>query len=550
MNIRYSILPYVVAIALSATGVAFGQPKSATGKAIMIAAHPDAAKAGLDIWHKGGNVVDVAVATAYSLGVVEPHGSGIGGEGMMLIYEAATGKATVIDFKGISPTGANYRTLDLSNAGAWARSGKAAAIPGVVAGLELARERFGRLDRASLLQPAIDYALKGFVVDSTLALNLAAYQRILSRDSSAARTFYRGGAPVRRGEVVRNPEYGQTLQLIQREGASAFYRGTIAEMIVRDAGRSGGFITREDLQAYQPLVREAVRGEYRGYQVITTPPPCGGIFLIEGLNILKHFDLRTCRAESGYDAHLLAEVFKLIYRDERTFNGDPAFATVPVDSLISEAFALWRLGQISLDKARPSSKLRSAPVTQPNTTHLSVMDSKGNAVALTVTLSSLFGTAHTVAGAGFLLNNELQNFDTIAAHPNGLAPHKRVVTSLVPTVLRKEGKAVLVMGTPGGDLIISTILQVLVNSIDHGEDLRGAVDAPRLFSIHSQDEVEMEGRFDPETEMLLRRLGHIVKVDPPYRSYYGAVQAISRDLRTGILTGVSDPRRSGAAVGE
>jgi gamma-glutamyltranspeptidase/glutathione hydrolase len=530
--------------------VAPGQPKMATGRSIMIAAHPQAAQAGLEVWKKGGNVVDVAVATAYCLGVVEPHGSGIGGEGMMLIYDAATDKATVIDFKATSPARASYTTLEFANVGSWARTPKGAAIPGVVAGLELARERFGKLDRATLLQPAIDYALNGFTVDSTLALNLSSYQKTLSRDSSARRVFYPRGAPLQRGTKVRNTEYGKTLQIIQHEGASAFYRGAIADLIVQDASRYRGFITKEDLAAYRAVLREPLRSQYRGYQVITTPAPCGGMFLIEGLNILEQFDLRACRAKSGYDAHLLAEVFKLIYRDERTFNGDPAFVAVPTDSITSEAFALKRLRMISLTRAMSPSKIPASPVSQPNTTHLSVMDGKGNAVALTVTLSSLFGTAHTVEGAGFMMNNEMQNFDVQPSHPNGLSPRKRVVTSLVPTILMKGGKAVLATGTPGGDLIISTILQVLVNMIDHGNTLWDAVDAPRLFSIHLQDELEMEGRFDPETEMLLRQLGHVVKVDPPYQSYFGAVQSVSRDARTGILTGVSDVRRSGAAVGE
>jgi gamma-glutamyltranspeptidase / glutathione hydrolase len=530
--------------------VAPGQPKMATGRSIMIAAHPLAAQAGLEVWKKGGNVVDVAIATAYCLGVVEPHGSGIGGEGMMLIYDAARDKATVIDFKATSPARANYTTLDFTNVGSWARTPKGAAVPGVVAGLELAHERFGKLDRAKLLQPAIEYALNGFVVDSTLALNLSWYQKTLSRDSSARKVFYPGGTPLQRGAKVRNTEYGKTLQVIQREGALAFYHGAIADLIVRDASRFGGFITREDLEAYRPVVREPLRGEYHGYQIITTPAPCGGMFLIEGLNILKQFNLRACRAKSGYDAHLLAEVFKLIYHDERTFNGDPAFVAVPTDSITSEAFALKRMQMISLARAMSPSKVLASPVSQPNTTHLSVMDGKGNAVALTVTLSSLFGTAHVVEGTGFMMNNEMQNFDVHPSYPNGLSPGKRVVTSLVPTVLTKGGKAVLVTGTPGGDLIISTVLQVLVNMIDHGNTLWEAVDAPRLFSIHLQDELEMEGRFDPETEMLLRQLGHVVKVDPPYQSYFGAVQSVYRDVRTGTLTGVSDVRRSGAAVGE
>ena len=527
-----------------------GQGKIARGTSIMITAHPDAAKAGYAVWKRGGNVVDVAVATAYSLGVVEPHGSGIGGEGMMLIYNASTGKTTVIDFKAISPSGATYGTLDYSKIGSWARSAKAASVPGVVAGLELAREQFGKLDRAAVMQPAIDLAVKGFQVDSTLALNLSSYQRILMRDSYAASIYYPGGVARGRGVRVANPQYGRTLQVLQKEGAEAFYRGSIAGQIVQDAKTQGAFIAAGDLAAYRPVVREPLQGQYRGYTLVTTPPPCGGMFLIEGLSILEKFDLRAMRRLGGYDAHLLAEVFKLIYKDERTFNADPDFRPVPVDSLLSAAVVLGRLRAVSLPSSTPPARLRSERVTQPNTTQLCVVDGKGNAVTMTLTLSSLFGTAHTVEGAGFFLNNEMQNFDENSLHPNGLAPHKRVVTSLVPTLVLKDGRLVGATGTPGGDLIISTIIQVLVNLIDHESNPWEAVDAPRLFSIHLQDELELEGRFDPETEALLRRMGHIVEVAPPYQSYYGAVQLIWRDPGTGALTGVSDSRRSGAAVGE
>lgn len=527
-----------------------GQGKIARGTSIMITAHPDAAKAGYAVWKRGGNVVDVAVATAYCLGVVEPHGSGIGGEGMMLIYSASTGKTTVIDFKAISPSGATYGTLDYSKVGSWARSAKAASVPGVVAGLELAREQFGKLDRAAVMQPAIDLAVKGFQVDSTLALNLSSYQRILMRDSYAASIYYPGGVARGRGVRVTNPQYGRTLQVLQKEGAEAFYRGSIAAQIVQDAKTQGAFIAAGDLSAYRPVVREPLQGQYRGYTLVTTPPPCGGMFLIEGLSILENFDLRAMRRLGGYDAHLLAEVFKLIYKDERTFNADPDFRSVPVDSLLSAAVVLGRLRAVSLQSSTPPARLRSDRVTQPNTTQLCVVDGKGNAVTMTLTLSSLFGTAHTVEGAGFFLNNEMQNFDENPLHPNGLAPHKRVVTSLIPTLVLKDGRLVGATGTPGGDLIISTIIQVLVNLIDHASSPWEAVDAPRLFSIHLQDELELEGRFDPETEALLRRMGHIVEVDPPYQSYYGAVQLIWRDPGAGALTGVSDSRRSGAAVGE
>jgi len=524
--------------------------KVASGGKIMISAHPLAAKAGLEVHRKGGNVVDVAVAVAYALGVVEPHGSGIGGEGMMLIYNADEKKSVVIDFKAIAPAKATYQNLDFAKKSEWSRTVRAGCVPGAVAGLELARERFGKLDRKGVLQPAIDYALKGFEVDSTLSLNLESYRKLLEKDAYTKSIYYPKGMAPKVGMVITNPEYGRSLQIIQAEGPDAFYKGRIADLIVRDAERRGGFITREDLLAYEPIVREPVRGSYRGYDIITTPPPCGGMLLIEALNILKHFDLNACRSDDDYSLHLYAEVFKLVFKDERTHNGDPAFSPIPVRTITSDQFAFQRLLHIDLSKSRHPQQVDAGRIVERNTTHLSVMDLEGNAVSLTITLSSLFGTSQTVEGAGFILNNEMQNFEPEGHPSNSLQPHKRVVTSLVPTILVKAGRPIYVLGTPGGDLIISTIAQVIVNLVDFGMSLPQAVDAPRMFSIGTQRELEIENRFSAKAYRLLESLGHDVKQYDAYRAYFGAVQAIMYDARTRTLVGCSDPRRSGAAVGE
>lgn len=524
--------------------------KVSAGTKIMIAAHPLAAKAGLEVYRKGGNVVDAAVAVAYALGVVEPAGSGIGGEGMMLIYDARERRSVIIDFKAISPRGASYENLDFNKVSEWNRTVRGASVPGAVAGLELARERYGRLDRRTVLQPAIDYALKGFEVDSTLAMSLETSRRILEKDAYAKSIYYPEGKPAAIGTVIRNPDYGRSLQAIQAEGPDAFYRGKIAELIVQDSEKRGGFFAKEDLLAYKPIVREALVGQYRGYEVITSPPPCGGMFLIEALNILKHFDLNECRKNNGYDLHIFAETFKLVFKDERTHNGDPEFSSIPVKTVTSDDFAFQRLLQIDLAQSRHPQRVEPGRVEEKNTTHLSVMDIEGNAVALTITLSSWFGTGQTVEGAGFMLNNEMQNFYEPTHRLNSLSPHKRVVTSLVPTVLLKDGKPVCVLGTPGGDLIISTITQVIVNLVDYGMPLQEAIFAPRMFSINTQRDLEIEGRFPVDSYRLLESLGHDVKKHDAFRSYFGSVQAILYDAKAKRLIGCSDPRRSGAAVGE
>ncbi|MCX6132733.1 MAG: gamma-glutamyltransferase [Ignavibacteriales bacterium] len=522
----------------------------ASGSRIMISAHPLAAKAGLEVYHKGGNVVDVAVAVAYALGVVEPHGSGIGGEGMMLIYNAKEKKSTVVDFKGISPNGASYHTLDLDKKSEWARSAKGASVPGAVAGLELARETFGKLDRKTVLQPAVDYALQGFEVDSTLALNLESYRRILEKDPYTKSLYYGHGQVPKIGTLLKNPDYGKSLQTIQSGGADAFYKGVIADLIVRDIQKRGGFITKEDLLSYRPLLREPLVGEYRGHTIMTTPPPCGGIFLIEALNILKFFDLQECRKNNDYNLHLFAEMSKLMYKDEATHNGDPAFSTIPVVTVTSDAYAFQRFLHIDLAHARAPEQIEAGRIADKNTTQLCVMDIEGNTVSLTITLSSLFGTGQTIEGGGFILNNEMQNFNIDPKHPNSLQPHKRVVTSLVPTIILKDGRPLYTVGTPGGDLILSTVAQVIVNLIDFKMPLREAVYAPRMFSIYSQRELEIENRFPATSLLQLETLGHEVKRSEAFRAYFGAVQSIMYDARTNLLIGCSDPRRSGAAVGE
>ena len=524
--------------------------KVSSGSKIMISAHPLAAKAGLEVYRKGGNVVDVAVAVAYALGVVEPHGSGIGGEGMMIIYDAREKKATIVDFKGVSPQSASNGTLNLAKASEWARSAKGASVPGAVAGLELARERFGRLDRKTVMQPAVDYAINGYEVDSTLALNLESYKTVLEKDPYARSIYYPKGEPAKRGTTMKNQLYGKSLQVIQRDGADAFYKGEIAGLIVNDAKKRGGFISGEDLAAYMPLIRQPLEGEYRGYTILTTPPPCGGMFLIEALNILKHFDLAECRKDDDYNLHLFAEMSKLMSKDEATFNGDPEFSTIPARTITSERFAFQRLLQIDLAHARDAKQIEAAKIPDKNTTQLCVMDIEGNTVSLTITLSSLFGTGQTVEGGGFMLNNEMQNFNADPNHPNSLQPHKRVVTSLVPTIIMKNGRPLYALGTPGGDLILSTVAQVVVNLLEFRMPLREAVYAPRSFSFFSQKEMDVENRYPAASIEQLESLGHSVRKMDGFRAYFGAVQSIMYDADAQRLLGCSDPRRSGAAVGE
>ena len=531
------------------TSLSFSQ-KVNTAKEIMICAHPLAAQAGLDVYNSGGNFVDAAIATAYALGVVEPFGSGIGGEGMMLIYHAKEQKCTVIDFKAISPKAANYSTLDYSNVSSWNRTIKGASVPSAVAGLEYALEKFGKIDRKKVIQPAIDYAINGFEVDSSLELYLNNFKRYLDNDEYSKKTYYPKGKTVKYGDIVKNKDYGNTLIQIRDKGAVDFYYGKIADKIAKDSKKNGGFITKEDLEAYKPLIREALVGNYKGYDILTTPPPCGGMVLLEAINILKYFNLNECKKENDYSLHILSEVFKRIYMDENTFNGDPEFSTIPVEDVISQNFAFNRFKEINLASPTDTRDVKSGVIGDKNTTHLTVMDIEGNTVSLTITLSSLFGTAHTVEGCGFHLNNEMQNYNTDENHLNGLKPHKRVVTSLVPTIIMKNGRPIYATGTPGGDLIISTVLQIIINLLEFDMSLEEAMFAPRIFSSYYQTELELENGFNEASTEQLKQIGHELKFYPPYRAYFGSAQSIMYDEKTESLIGVSDPRRSGAAIGK
>jgi len=540
---------YLFTIFFLFTGLIFSQ-KVSYGEKIMICAHPLAAKAGLKVFHEGGNVVDVAVATAYALGVVEPYGSGIGGEGMMIIYQSKEKKFVVIDFKAIAPKLANYDNLNFKDLSSWSRTIKGASVPGAVAGLELALEKFGKIDRKKVIQPAIDYALNGFEVDSSLALNLITYKKFLDNDEYSKKIYYPNGEPLKRGDKVINKDYGKTLIEIRDNGAEAFYKGKIADKIVKDSKKNGGFITKEDLLSYKPIIREPLIGEYKGYKIVTTPPPCGGMHLIEALNMLSFFNLSFCRDYNEYSIHILSEVFKRMFIDEATFNADPEFYDVPVNKIISKDFAFQRFKEINLSKPTDTKDIKIGVIGDKNTTHLTVMDIEGNTVTLTITLSSLFGTSHTVEGCGFHLNNEMQNFNPDENHPNSLKPHKRVVTSLVPTIVMKGDKPFLATGTPGGDLILSTITQILVNVLDFNMELKNAMDYPRIFSTYYQPEIEVENRFSKNTVDFLSNMGYEFKSHTEYKAYFGAVQSIMYDDKNRKLIGVSDVRRSGAAIGE
>ena len=527
-----------------------------------------ASEIGAEILRRGGNAVDAAVATHFALAVVNPEAGNIGGGGF-LVARLADGTAVALDFRETAPRAAT-RDMYLDAVGNPTNRSLvghlASGVPGSVAGMWEAHRRFGSLPWEELLAPAIALA-EGIVVHERLAVSLAANAEDLRAHPAGAAIFLRGGQPPRVGERLVQADLAGTLRRIAAEGKDGFYRGSVAGLVEEEMRRGGGIITRADLAEYQAKWREPLRFEYRGHAILSMPPPSsGGATIGELLNILEGYDLRAAGYLSTRHAHLFAEAAKRAYADRNTYIADPDFVPQPVARMTSDAYASERRGAIRLDRATPSAEVRpglgSAPVAMArsegeHTTHFSVMDGRGNAVAVTTTLNSLYGSGVVVSGAGFFLNNEMDDFTAKPGVPNqfglvqgpanAIAPGKRMVSSMTPTiVLSPDGRVRLVTGSPGGSTIITTVANVVSNVIDWGMDLRAAVGAGRLHHQLLPDLLQYEhDALSPETAAALRALGQNPQNRPGYQG-----DAASIEVRPdGALVGVADPRRGGAAVG-
>lgn len=525
-----------------------------------------ASQAGLDVMKKGGNAVDAAVAVGFALAVTYPAAGNIGGGGLMVI-RFADGKSTTIDYREMAPAKAT-RDMFLDAAGnpVVERSlvgPLAAGVPGSVAGLAYAQKKYGKLPLADVLAPAITLAEEGFEVSQTMERALAGdfTRKLLGRFPESMRVFYKqNGGAYEAGETLKQPDLAKTLRLIAAKGPDAFYRGPIADLIAAEMTRSGGLISKEDLANYKPVEREPVTGTYRGYDVISMPPvSSGGIILIELLNILEGFPLKDYGPNSSKTIHLVAEAERRVYADRSEWLGDPAFFKVPSRGLTSKAYAESLRKTINPDKATPSSEVKPgkpADYESTQTTHYSVIDGDGTAVSTTTTINGGFGNGQVVGGAGFLLNNEMDDFSVKPGAPNmfgllggaanAVEPGKRPLSSMTPTIIAKDNKPFLVVGSPGGSRIITTVLQVVLNVIDHGMDVQEAVDAPRFHHQWYPDEIRIERQgFPKDVVQALEARGHKVLV----QGDMGDVHAILVDPKTGLRFGASDPRNDGRTVG-
>ena len=522
-----------------------------------------ATQVGVEILKKGGNAVDAAVAVGFALAVTYPQAGNIGGGGFMVI-RMANGETVTIDFREKAPMKASENMFLDENGNFVPEKSQvghlSVGVPGSVAGLLLALEKYGTMSRREVLEPAIELAEKGFIVNEGLANAFKNAFEHFKKFPSTMRYFSKNGQPYSAGDRLVQKDLAKVLKLIRDKGRDGFYKGKVADLIVEEMKRGGGLITYEDLENYQPVLRKPVAGNYRGYEIISMgPPSSGGVCLIELLNILENFDLKKYGFGSSYTIHYLVEAMKRVYADRAEYLGDPDFVQIPLDKLLSKEYAKELASEIDTFYATPSSRIiRSVSPTSEgvHTTHYSVVDRWGNVVAVTTTINSYFGSMVAVDGAGFFLNNEMDDFSAKPGAPNqfgllgskanSIQPGKRMLSSMTPTIVLKNGKPFLVLGSPGGSTIITSVLQVILNVVDFGMNIQEAVDSPRIHHQWYPDQIFFERRGLPRDviENLERRGHKLVE----RAGYQGEVQAILID-ENGVKYGAVDPRGYGLAMG-
>jgi gamma-glutamyltranspeptidase / glutathione hydrolase len=518
-----------------------------------------ATKVGVQILKQGGNAVDAAVAIGFTMAVTLPQAGNLGGGGFMIAHIAKTGETVAIDYREMAPALATQDMhLDENGNPVSERSQfihLAVGVPGTVAGLSYALKKYGTLTLKQVMSPAIHLAEKGFHVTVPLADSLKEHKKALQRWPETTKIFLKpDGSFYEPGDLLVQKDLAGSLKQIAKEGPRAFYQGAIAEKLAAEMKSHDGLITLADLQNYRVVRREPVRGTYRGYEIVSMPPPSsGGIHLIQMLNILEGYPLRSLGAGNAETLHLLAETMKLAYADRSQHLGDPKFWKVPVRGLTSKTYAENLKKLIQADKAQPSKEILPgdpSPYESPETTHFSVMDGAGNAVTNTYTLNFGYGTGIVAKGTGILLNNQMDDFSSkpgvpnayglVGGEANAIQPMKRPLSSMTPTLVFKAGKPILATGSPGGSRIITSTLQFLLNVLDHRMDIETATRAPRIHHQWLPDWLEMEPGFKPETLLALAEKGHLVVETKPF----GSTQSILRTKKG--FYGASDQRRPGA----
>jgi gamma-glutamyltranspeptidase/glutathione hydrolase len=562
------LLLLVVFISSSVAPVPAREP--VRGRHGMVASTNEiASRVGVEIMKRGGNAVDAAIAVGFALAVTHPAAGNLGGGGFMMI-RLKNGRTTAIDYREMAPAAAHRDVYLDKNGNLIEGEGgslvgyRAAGVPGTVRGMELALKKYGsgKLTWSQLLEPARQLAANGFTVTYSLARSLHGSREYLSQYPETKRIYLRNGKFYQEGELFRQPELAATFARLQRFGPNEFYEGETARLIAADMKRHHGLMTLEDLRGYVAKERTPLRGNYRGHEIISMPPPSsGGAVLIEMLNILEGFDLAKLDASSSDRYHLMAEAMRRAFADRAEYMGDSDFVKVPVAGMIDKAYAARLRSTINTDRASTSAEVRAgrpAGYESEETTHFTVVDGEGNAVANTYTLNNSYGSAAMAKGTGLLLNDEMDDFAAKPGTPNlygliqgernAVAPRKRPLSAMTPTiVLRKDGSFWFTVGSPGGPTIINTVLCVITNVIDYDMNIQQAIDAPRIHHQWLPDELVGEpSGFSSDTQRALTGRGHTLGK----LRYLGDAEGIMIEEKTGVRLGATDPRRSdGLAVG-
>lgn len=526
---------------------------------MVVTSHFLATQSALAVLEQGGNAVDAAVTAAFSLAVTQPRSGNIGGGGFMLISSEKKDEVVAIDYREKAPSQA---TVDMfldekgdadSNLSRF--SHLAAGVPGTVAGLALALEKYGTITLQQAMAPAIELAEDGFIVTPRFSNGLKQREDRLKKWDSSKKVFYKAdGSYYEPGDRFVQKDLAETLKRISTHGVEEFYQGKTAQLLVEEMKRHGGLISLDDMKNYSPVIRKPVRGNYRGYDIYSmSPPSSGGAHVIQILNILEGYDIGAYGHNSSKTIHLMAEAMKRAYADRSKYLGDEDFVQVPLKGITSKKYAKELRNGIDPEKATASKTIapgKPLPYESHETTHFSIVDKYGNAVSNTYTINFSYGSGIVVDGAGFLLNNEMDDFSSkpgvpnayglIGGEANKVEPNKRMLSSMSPSIVKKDGKNFLVTGSPGGSRIITTTLQVIMNVIDHGLNIKSAVAAPRIHHQWLPDEIRIEEGISPDTINSLVERGHKVE----QKSSMGAIQSIM--IKDGIMYGGADPRRSTA----
>jgi gamma-glutamyltranspeptidase/glutathione hydrolase len=527
--------------------------RRSTGKKAIVSSGKEQATAiGIDILEKGGNAIDAAVAVGFAIGVAEPATSGLGGGGFMTIKSAYIEDAVFLDFREFAPENATPEMWELDEKGKVvnkenAIGAKSVSVPGELAGMVYALEKYGTMTLEEVIEPSIRLAEEGVLVTDMTVNMIETYSKYLKKCPDAKKIYLNDGKGFKEGDFLKNEDLGKTLKKISNEGLDIFYEGEIAEAIIETVQKNGGVLTRSDLKDYYVELKEPVKGTYRGYTIISSPPPSsGGTHIIETLNILENFDMGSLDVNSAEYLHLMAEAFKLSYEDRAKYMADTNFVDVPLKGLRSKEYAKKLAEKIDLEQAKNSSSYDPWTYEHDETTHYSIGDDKGNLVSVTKTVNHFFGSCMVAEGTGILLNDTMADFATRKYDVNSVDRRKKPLSTMSPTMILKDGKPFAVLGSPGGARIINAVVQVISKLIDYDMDIQDAISSPRIHQ-NTSDILYCEDRIDVKELEKLEKMGHEIFKRLPYDKKMGGVQGIKYEKRE--IVGGADPRRDGISKG-